>query len=388
VWKVTDQGALAGIVKTDNDFGVRMNAARHVTDQTVLAVVAKTDSEPGVRRVAVEKLTDQTLLADVAKTDNDTRVREAAVRNPSLTHQSVLAQIANANEVGDVREAAVEKLTDQALLADIAKNNSESGVRWRAVPKLTDQIVLADIAMNDRDREVRQRAVDKLTDQAALANIARTNSESRVRYSAAWRLIVRRGAGCPSTGEKLAVSLKSGRVASELFFTSDLDAQHQAGIRTVVDNVAKSALRTMGLNLSEDESQDEAVVDITAFGDPRHASYTSQFLRGIPGVGGSKRYSGATWHGAVRIFLRGACICSRTFDGEIEPPEQISGGAYTKESDAPFEEALTIGVAEAMVLLAEDLFGQAGIERLAQADGNSSVRTAAQRGLEELKAGR
>jgi|WetSurMetagenome_2_1015567.scaffolds.fasta_scaffold190206_1 hypothetical protein len=68
-----------------------------------------------VRRAAVRALTDQRALAQVVKRDTWPDIRKAAVRR--IDSQSVLEDVARGDKEPFVREAAVERLTDQRLIA-------------------------------------------------------------------------------------------------------------------------------------------------------------------------------------------------------------------------------------------------------------------------------
>jgi len=237
-----------------------------------------------------------------------------------------------------------------------------------------------------------------------------------VRTAAIERLLNQRVGGCTSSVEKLPTLLNGGRVrvASELIFIDEVPTQRQAEIQRAGNDVVKSALSSIGLSLDEDASPGQAVVEITAIGTASGARYVK---RGIIALEPAQwRYSAAKWKGVLAVRLPEGCVYSEPFEHATEPPESITAFKVAGDtpSDAPFREVLAASLAKATVRLAQDLFGQAGISRvaktasdsrvraaaiekltdqalladIAKTDGDSEVRDAAQRRLEELKAGR
>jgi hypothetical protein len=109
---------------SDKDSSVRGAAVERLTNQTALAQVVKNESTASIRKAAVANLVDQTLITDMATNDKNPSVRGAAVER--LTNQAVLAHVAKNEEVASIRRAAVAKLTDQIMLAEVA--NARVGV--------------------------------------------------------------------------------------------------------------------------------------------------------------------------------------------------------------------------------------------------------------------
>ena len=229
-------------------------------------------------------------------------------------------------------------------------------------------------AATDIDQLGRDCAEGKEEACGELAQIAKTDTQGEVRLQAGERLIKERVRACSSSVEKLRTQLTSERVsvAFEVFFSDEVDVQRQADIQMGGDAFSKSALRSMGLNPAEGASPAQAVVEITAVGTALRARYSVS-----PQRGGDWHYSGVRWKGALFVRVSGGCICSHAFENETGPPPSIRYGAHGTPSAAPFAEALHGLVAQAVVCLAQDIFGEVGVARMAKTSSSGLVRETA-----------
>jgi hypothetical protein len=343
--------------------------------------LAKVATDPRERAAAVKQLTDQAVLTRFATTDAAPEVRAAAAVN--LTDQARLATVARNDADSLVRTAAIRKLTNEALLELIVRTDSSWVARQAAVRGISDQGVLTTIARTDRDSTVRKAAVERLTNQVVLSEIARTDGEAhQVAVNALIGGPAVEACTCPPTS--LSSLLEGGRLRVEWILDTyaQLHRWQEADLKKAGDDAVKSSLLVLGLNPGDGEVPAEVIAQITVVGDYVSAKYS----RDTMARSGSERYSGARWTGALSIFHAGECIYSRRIVRGIAPPQRISEDAYKMESEAPLEGALMEWVGGAMVKLAEDLFGQAGVTRLAQSVSGRGVREAAERRLEELGA--
>lgn len=162
-----------------SDWHVRLEAVKGLTDQGALAEIVKDDKDSSVRLAAVERLTDQNLLTDIARHDEKSHVRQAAVER--VTDEKLLADIAKNCEFWRIRKAAAERVTDESLVADIAKRDEDASVLQTAVKRLVDQGLLADIARDDEDSNVRKAAMERVTDERLLAGVAKEEEKRKSR---------------------------------------------------------------------------------------------------------------------------------------------------------------------------------------------------------------
>jgi len=168
----------------------RLAAVKKLTDQGLLEKIAKTDIDPRIRIKAINKLTDEEVLREIACTEGNMQVRLAIIAKfpDPAQRQAKIHYIARYDEKEDNRLAAIEKLTDQSVLTDIAKHDQASKVRAAAIKMLTDQSLLADIAKHDKAEYIRAAVVERLTDQHVLADMAKCDESPTVCRSAIARI--------------------------------------------------------------------------------------------------------------------------------------------------------------------------------------------------------
>lgn len=148
----------------------RKNAVKKLTDQGILTLIAKTDAVLSVRQTAVTKITDQTILTELAKTGNDPNTRLVAARrlNDTILAQSIFYEIAKSKADCSIRLAAADQLSDQVLAqivyAEIAGNSSEyDSYREHAAKALSDEALRRSILfeIEAKRREELMRVADK-----------------------------------------------------------------------------------------------------------------------------------------------------------------------------------------------------------------------------------
>jgi hypothetical protein len=176
-------------------------------------------------------------------------------------------------------------------------------------------------------------------------------------------------------GESVLVSVKLTLGRNDL-------PEIEKEVRQAVFNVAESGLSALGFKPVMDNSA-ESVIEIVADGEPVSARYGLQALRGLPG--GTPLYLGARWKGVIRV-RRGLCLYQQAMEHTILPPESIQADntvqyywmtGRTKPSDAPLQNAMVEMLATAMAQLAQDLGGNADLNRVVKTSSNPLLQRAA-----------
>jgi hypothetical protein len=127
--------------------------------------------DPRVRLEAVEKMTEQGELAEVARTDDSPRVRLAAAAK--VHDDDLLAEIAKDAGEMDVRLAAVERISSQRLLAEIIRVRKNYQLMGACFARISDPDVLSDIAGDPAyNPAARRMAVEQFADESYLADVS------------------------------------------------------------------------------------------------------------------------------------------------------------------------------------------------------------------------
>lgn len=195
--RVDDQQALAKIaLDAEGNPMLREKAIGKLTDQKLLAgmvVGANAFKYTRDRAAAARRITDQSALADIVRNVTDSSVGQAALKN--LTDQQLLWDIAKNGTVEKNSLLALDNLTDPRLLADIAKNAANENaarpaqnIAWRALAKLDDSQELAALARQEGGEELRLRALWRISDKAVLSKLAGDAPNDFVRKIAAARM--------------------------------------------------------------------------------------------------------------------------------------------------------------------------------------------------------
>ena len=159
-------------------------------DREVLVSIARTDADPRIRRIAVRKLDDAGIVADLARTDDDAGVREEAAgfllsvalegqdegagstALAALTESRDVAAVAKGAVVESVRRIALGRLTDARTLAQVAKQAQDPAIRLAALERVIDPALIADVALKSEHKEVALAAVEGVQDRSLLEAIA------------------------------------------------------------------------------------------------------------------------------------------------------------------------------------------------------------------------
>lgn len=164
--KITDHAILIEIAKKANEntlYDVVNNP--NFTDQTLLSEIVKTKENYSLRLIAIKKVNDYKLLIEIVNNISEYGgVRSAAISSPYFVNQALFEQIAISDKDYLVRGAAVKKITNHEILAQIAKNDKKKEVRSEAIMNnnLTDSTLFIEIAKNDKAAEVRDAALKRL----------------------------------------------------------------------------------------------------------------------------------------------------------------------------------------------------------------------------------
>ena len=184
---LTDQGLLAGLVKSDTNFYVRACALLSLKDQGFFKEIIGNPEYGKLRFVAAGLIDDHELLAELI-TDADSQVRIEAAGNAHLADQDLLKYTAGHDRDPEVRRKAMERVTDQAFLADALESEQDHGVRIAAAGNLTDQAYLSAALKSEEDFLTRVAMVKNLTDQQALADIAKNGTDDYIQKCAIGKL--------------------------------------------------------------------------------------------------------------------------------------------------------------------------------------------------------
>jgi hypothetical protein len=214
VAKLTDSTLLARLAKTgradstrgglnqdDDSISVEVMAAAarnpHLADQRVLADLIARETSPILIAATLQNpnFTDEEALLRFAGSQQYWMVRAAAVRNPALRDAQTLTAIAtmvtnqsdfDPNDV--VRESAASNLNlkDQGVLLRLATADKNRNVRRAAIlnASFTDQSVLTEIAKHEKEGWIREAAVTRLTDEKTLSDLAHNDPSPEMRVVA------------------------------------------------------------------------------------------------------------------------------------------------------------------------------------------------------------
>ena len=216
-----------------------------------------------------------------------------------------------------------------------------------------------------------------------LASLARTSREGPLRRMAAERLIKERSRDCPPASAEHP-PWQPGHpvyITSEYLFEHELKAGRQAEIVKAGDQLAASAIRSLGLDAAGDQDATQAVVAITVFGAARAWLFRQLVLDGSQDGSDDSvavlLYPDVAWKGVVTVRVAGRCLCAEVLQEGAPRRDILFGSPRRKESDAPFRRDLESSLAPAMLRLGKDLYGTAAITRMAIGADTPKIRETA-----------
>ena len=189
------------------DPSVRASAVDDLDDdaQDLLVAIASEDADPGVRLAAVARLSDPETLGRIAQTDQDAGVRveaaamlcEIAVTDTDPERGAVaLAGLSEARDLGEVaRTAGLEaisgwalaRLDSQKTIGAVARRSAHPAIRRAALERLLERDELLAVAVKSDHKDIALAALERLAPSGpedrellkAIAQRARTKPVAR-----------------------------------------------------------------------------------------------------------------------------------------------------------------------------------------------------------------
>lgn len=215
---LTDQAALARIVRGDPDPRVRRIAVRRCHDEQLLRQVALLDEDVEVGRSAVRQIHDQPALKVIAAHARSPETRRLASERVVAAEKSAEALVEaerrfqewraeaerrakESREIDEIRAldavgradrvtatspsrrlAILDALKDEATLHELARRPPGSWGREDAVRSLHDQERLADLALRGLDAPLRRLAAARISDPAVALRLVGETQDPDVRW--------------------------------------------------------------------------------------------------------------------------------------------------------------------------------------------------------------
>ena len=173
-----------------DDPSTRVAAVRDLVDddgsQQLLLQIARDDDDPSVRREAVVRIEDLGALVGIIQSDGDGAVRmeaQSIVRDlvieaedatqgelgvGALSDEHDLIAVARTARLESVSRAALSRLTDQRALGSVARRATRGAIAKEALAKLDDLDEIQSVAVKTDDKAIALLAFDRLTDEGHL----------------------------------------------------------------------------------------------------------------------------------------------------------------------------------------------------------------------------
>jgi len=152
----TEQETLVALATDDADARVRRAAIARVTDAGALAGMVRNESDQGTRELAANR------LAALAEQPDNAVALSAVTALASLGRQRELAGVARSSALEGVRRSAAEQVTDPKALGSIARHAADPGTRLIAIERLSDPLELEAVAMRGEYADAAVDALDRL----------------------------------------------------------------------------------------------------------------------------------------------------------------------------------------------------------------------------------
>lgn len=152
----SDQDTLVALATDDADARVRRAAIARVTDAGALSGMVRNEADPGTRDLASSRLVALAELPDQAV------ALSAVTALASLGRQRELATVARSSALEGVRRSAAEQVTDARALGSVARHAADPGTRLIAIERLSDPAELEAVAMRGEHADAAVDALDRL----------------------------------------------------------------------------------------------------------------------------------------------------------------------------------------------------------------------------------
>ena len=164
------------------DPSVRVSAVDDLEDdaQDLLTTIASEDADPGVRAAAVARVSDPETLGRIVQTDQDAGVRaeaaallremavddidpdRAAIALAGLSETRDLGEVARTARLEAISGSALGRLDDQKTIGAVARRSAHAATRSAALDRLDDRDELVAVAVKSDHKDIALAAFDRL----------------------------------------------------------------------------------------------------------------------------------------------------------------------------------------------------------------------------------